>query len=149
MSSSLNVLIVEDEALLALDIQMILEDLGHQVFGEAACLSDLSELTGLDRAPDLAFVDIQLAEGDSGLDACALIRECWKSAVIVFITANPMKIPSDFAGGHAVIAKPFTRNGLISALKYLEEGVTDPPPVSPKPANFEPSPAFSAAMARS
>ena len=142
MSAPLKVLIVEDEALLALDIQMILEDLGHEVLGEATSISDLAELRGVMRAPDVAFVDIQLAGGDSGLDACALILKNWEGVLVVFVTANPLKIPRDFAGGHAVISKPFTRNGLISAIRYLEEGVNDPPPASPVPPNFTPSPAF-------
>ena len=139
----LRVLIVEDEALLAMDIEAIVEDGGHRVVGEAC---SLDEVEGLDAtiAPDLAFVDIQLARGSSGLDVCALIQRRWAGAIIIFVTANPRKIPDDFAGAHGVIPKPFTRNGLVSALHYIEEGVCDPPPTSPAPVSFIAAPAFAA-----
>ena len=136
-------LIVEDEALLAMDIEAIIEDAWHRVVGEAASLYDVEDLAG-DLNPDLAFVDIQLAKGTIGLDVCALIRRRWADAIVVFVTANPLKIPADFAGGHGVIPKPFSRNGLMSAMRYIEEGVCDPPPVSPQPASFIAAPAFAA-----
>lgn len=143
---ALSVLIVEDEALLAMDIEAMVEDAGHEVVGEATSLFDVEDLA-LDLCPDLAFVDIQLARGTSGLDVCALIRKRWSKALVVFVTANPLKIPADYAGGHGVIPKPFSRNGLISAMRYIEEGVFDPPPVSPQPASFIAAPAFAAIWA--
>jgi CheY-like chemotaxis protein len=139
----LNVLIVEDEAILAMDIEAIVEEAGHRVIGEAASLADVERL-GDDAGPDLAFVDIHLADGSSGLDVCALIQRRWHTAFIVFVTANVRKVPNDFAGAHGVISKPFTQNGLLSALRYIEEGVCDPPPVSPQPASFIASPSFAA-----
>ena len=139
----LSVLIVEDEALLAMDIEAMVEDAGHKVIGEAASLDEVEHLSG-SLCPDLAFVDIQLAKGSSGLDVCAVIRERWAGTVVVFVTANPLKIPADFAGGHGVIPKPFSRNGLISAMRFIEEGVCDPPPLSPQPASFIAAPAFAA-----
>ena len=142
----LAVLIVEDEALLAMDIEAMVEDAGHEVIGEAASLYDVEDLDA-DIRPDLAFVDLQLAKGTSGLDVCVLIRRRWPDAVVVFVTANPLKIPDDFAGGHGVIPKPFSRNGLLSAMRYIEEGVCDPPPVSPQPASFIAAPAFAATWA--
>lgn len=139
------VLIVEDEALLAMDIEAMLADGGHEVIGEAASLDEVERLE-LAEAPDLAFVDIQLARGSSGLDVCALIRRRWAAAIIIFVTANPRKIPDDFCGAHGVIPKPFTRNGLVSALHYIEEGVCDPPPSSPQPGSFIASPNFAASL---
>ena len=139
----LSVLIVEDEALLAMDIEAMVEDAGHQVIGEVASLDEVQDLPGSLR-PDLAFVDIQLAKGSSGLDVCAIIRKRWVDAIVVFVKANPLKIPADFAGGHGVIQKPFSRTGLISAMRYIEEGVCDPPPLSPQPASFIAAPAFAA-----
>jgi CheY-like chemotaxis protein len=125
----LSVLIVEDEALLAMDIEAMIEDAGHRVAGEASSLSEVEKLSDA-LTPDLAFVDIQLAQGSSGLDVCRTIQSRWPSTFIVFVTANPKKIPDDFIGAHGVIPKPFTRNGLMSAMRYIEEGVCDPPPVS-------------------
>ncbi|WP_244552377.1 response regulator [Allosphingosinicella indica] len=134
---------VEDEALLAMDIEAMLEDAGHRVVAEAASLYDVEQL-GRDLKLDLALVDIQLAEGTSGLDVCRLIRERWSDAFIVFVTANPKKIPDDFCEAHGVIPKPFSRSGLMAAMNYIVEGVCDPPPTSPQPASFIAAPAFAA-----
>lgn len=139
----LRILIVEDEALLAMDIEAMVEDSGHFVVAEAASLHDVEEL-GDETNPDLAFVDIHLARGSSGLDVCQMIQARWAGAFIVFVTANPSKIPEDYCGAHGVIAKPFSRNGLMSAMRYIEEGVCDPPPTSPQPASFIASSAFAA-----
>ena len=139
----LSILIVEDEALLAMDIEAMVDDAGHRVAGEAASLFDVQTLADA-LCPDLAFVDIQLARSTNGLDVCREIQRKWPEPYIVFVTANPKKIPDDFVGAHGVITKPFSRNGLMSAMRYIEEGVCDPPPVSPQPASFIASPAFAA-----
>ncbi len=144
---ALTFLIVEDEALLAMDIEAMVEDCGHRVVGEAASLAEVEALDPV-LAPDVALVDVQLARGSSGLDVAALIRTRWHATVIVFVTANPKKLPEDFAGAHGVIAKPFSRTGLKSALHYIEEGVTDPPPASTAPASFRAAPAIHARWTR-
>ena len=146
-SSPLRVLVVEDEALLAMDIEATVEDCGHRVIGGGASLFDVQGLArdaAPDFTPDLALVDIQLACGTSGLDVCVLIRRRWPNATVVFVTANPKKIPDDFAGGHGVIPKPFSRNGLMSAVRYIVEAVTDPPPSGGVPPSFTAAPALSA-----
>lgn len=135
----LNVLIVEDEALLAMDIEAMIVDAGHRVVGEAASLREVRAMT-LAKAPHVAFVDIQLAEDSNGLDVCTYIHKKWASTAVVFVTANPGKIPVDFCGAYGVIPKPFSRSGLMLAMRYLEEGVCDPPPVSPRPSSFLASP---------
>ena len=132
---ALRVLIVEDEPLLVMDVEMMVEDAGHRVVAEAASLYDV-EAMDPDLAPDLAFVDMHLARGTSGLSVSSLIQRRWKRTLIVFVTANPSMIPRDFAGAHGVLAKPFSRNGFLSTLNYLEEGICAPPPVSSQPADF-------------
>ena len=145
-SAPLGILIVEDEALLAMDLEAMVEDTGHSVVAEASSLPDVARLTDtLD--PAIAFVDIQLAKGSSGLDVARLIGRRWPDTIIVFVTANPLHIPQDFAGAHGVIAKPFSRTGLISAMHYIAESVIDPPPASAQPASFIASNAFAAAWA--
>lgn len=137
----LTVLIVEDEALLAMDIELMVEDAGHRVVGEAASLREFEALR-LDEPPHIAFVDLQLAEGSNGLDVCARIRERWARTIIVFVTANPRKLPTDLGGAHGVIAKPFSRRGMASAMRYLEEGVCAPPPVSARPSSLFAAPSL-------
>lgn len=142
----LNILIVEDEMLLVMDVSAMVEDAGHLVVAEAGSLRDVETLPEA-VIPDLAFVDLQLAHGSSGLDVSTLIRRRWPDTFIVFVTANPKKLPDDFAGAHGVIPKPFSRNGLMAAMRYIEEGVCNPPPTAPQPASFLASPAFAATWA--
>jgi len=139
MTGMMNVLIVEDEVLLAMDLEAMVEDSGHSVGAEATCVDEVVALPN-DLDPQLAFVDVQLAHGSSGFDVCRIIQKRWPEALVVFVTANVSKIPSDFLGAHGVIAKPFSHTGVISTLKYLAEGVFDPPPNLPRPATFQPSP---------
>lgn len=130
-----DVLIVEDEAVLVMDLEAIVSDCGHTVIAEAMSLDDVKDLAARIN-PDVAFVDVQLAGGSSGLEVCAFIREHWPETAVVFVTANPKIIPADFCGAHGLIPKPFSRSGLLSAMRFLEEGLTDPPPTCGQPASF-------------
>jgi len=142
MTTPLDILIVEDEALIAMDLTAIIEDCGHRVVAEAPSLRAVKALPK-DRQPDLAFVDLQLAENSSGLDVCNLILDQWDHTMVVFVTANPSRLPPDMGGGHGVIAKPFSRAGVGLALEYLTQCVRNPPPKLPLPASIATGPAFS------
>ena len=61
---------------------------------------------------------------------------------VVFMTANPRRIPNDFVGAIGVIAKPYTTHGLSSALRFLINAVHRPPPPMPGPASLQLAPAF-------
>jgi len=139
MINRMEVLIVEDEMLLAMDIEAMVEDSGHHVLAEAASLQDVEALSG-DLNPQLAFVDIHLAQNSNGLDVCKYIRTHWPDALVVFVTANVSKIPADFLGAHGVIAKPFSHAGVVNAINYLANGLFDPPPNMPRPASLIASP---------
>jgi len=147
-SRPLDILIVEDEAILVMDMEAMVEDLGHIVVGEAASFDEYESLS-LDHAPDLAFVDVQLAQGSSGLDVCTAMRARWPQTAVVFVTANPMMLPDDFLGAHGVIPKPFSRSGLRLAMRFLQEGILDPPPTVDTPPSFIVSPRIGKEWARS
>ena len=139
MTKAMDVLIVEDEVLLAMDMEAMVEDSGHRVLAEATSLKEVEALSS-DIAPQLAFVDIHLAQGSNGLDVCQLIQRRWPDALIVFVTANVSKIPADFSGAHGVIAKPFSHSGVVNAIRYLADGVFDPPPNLSRPTSLIASP---------
>ncbi len=135
----LDVLLIEDEPLIAMDMQMMVEDAGHMVVGEAATMTELETILP-GTAPDVAFVDIQLGDGSSGIDACRRIRDTWKDTFVIFVTANPAMIPDDFAGGHGVIAKPFTQDGFMPPCGIWRKGSATrhrscrvPMPFAPRP----------------
>ncbi len=141
MLKSLRVLIVEDEALLAMELEGIIEDAGHTVVGWAT--SSVKAKRMIDEVEaDVAFVDMNLTDGLTGMDVAAYIRDR-KASVVVFLTANPRRIAEDYAGAIGVISKPYTANGLTAALRYIQEGVFDPPPASSRPSGFTLSPQYS------
>jgi DNA-directed RNA polymerase specialized sigma24 family protein/CheY-like chemotaxis protein len=84
------VLIIEDEPIIALDIAGIVTDMGHSVAGVAAREDDALALARSTR-PGLVLADIQLEDGDSGIDAVqAILRVI--DVPIVFVTAFPERL---------------------------------------------------------
>lgn len=84
------VMIIEDEAIIALHIQSIVEDLGHSVAGIARTRSEAVTLAGR-TLPELVLADISLADGSSGIDAVKDILGIMDVPVI-FITAFPERL---------------------------------------------------------
>lgn len=70
----LRVLIVEDEAIIAMDIEMMLQDLGAQVVGVAMTAAEAVRLAELHR-PDCATMDINIKGGRDGVSAATEIYE--------------------------------------------------------------------------
>ncbi len=109
-----SVLIIEDEPLIALDIQTLVEQLGHDVTTIARTHTEAVR-GALKSRPGLILADIQLADGSSGLDAVNEILGLQELPVI-FITAFPER----FLTGHApepafLITKPFSAD-LVKAV---------------------------------
>ncbi len=117
---SLRILIVEDEFLIALELESLLQDLGHDVVGIAASSQEAVAL-GRELKPDLAFVDIHLADGLTGIDVARHLTD-GHDVTVLFMTANAKRIPEDFAGARGVIAKPYTERGVREALDYVIAG---------------------------
>ena len=85
-----NVMIIEDEAIIALDIQGLVEELGHNVTGVAATRTEAQKLVA-QKKPDILLADIQLADGSSGIDAASdILAEL--DIPVVFITAFPERL---------------------------------------------------------
>ncbi|MCV0397450.1 MAG: response regulator [Rhizobiaceae bacterium] len=145
MNEPLKVIIVEDEALLAMELEAVVEEAGHRVVGWATNAREARELADTTPA-DVALVDIHLTDGPTGVSVAEYMKER-DAALVVFLTANPKRLPDKLAGAAGVIAKPYTVNGINDALKFLEEGVRRPPPVSGLPVGFTLAPDFAAAWA--
>ncbi|WP_422021071.1 response regulator [Pyruvatibacter mobilis] len=85
-----DVMIIEDEAIIALDIQGLVEELGHNVTGVAATRTEAQKLVA-QKKPDILLADIQLADGSSGIDAASdILAEL--DIPVVFITAFPERL---------------------------------------------------------
>ena len=94
------VLIIEDEPLIALDIQTLVEQLGHGVTTIARTHTEAVR-AALKGHPGLILADIQLADGSSGLDAVNEILVS-QEVPVIFITAFPERFLTGQAPGASV-----------------------------------------------
>lgn len=121
-----DVLIVEDEALIAQDIEFIARDLGHDVIGIARTHTEAVDMAKKKR-PGLVLADIQLADGSSGLNAVNEILESFDVPVI-FITAFPERLLTGERPEPAfLISKPYkvdTVKATISQALFFERKAT-------------------------
>jgi CheY-like chemotaxis protein len=100
------VLIIEDEPIIALDLENLVTELGHNVVGTAAT-RDEAVKKALAERPGLVLADINLGEGGSGIDAVNDILNSFDIPVI-FITAYPEKLlTGERPEPTYLIAKPF------------------------------------------
>jgi len=111
-----SVMIIEDEAIIAMDIESIVADMGHRVTGIARTRDEAVALGRAD-LPDLILADIQLADNSSGIDAVNdLLAELGQRPVI-FITAFPERLlTGDKPEPAFLISKPYTEDQVISAV---------------------------------
>ncbi|CAN5358316.1 anti-anti sigma factor/receiver protein PhyR [soil metagenome] len=108
------VLIIEDEPIIALDLTRLVRELGHSVTGVAATHDEAMELARA-RRPGLLLADIRLADGSSGMDAASDILRLYDIPVI-FITAFPEHLlTGDRPEPAFLITKPF-REDAVKAL---------------------------------
>ncbi len=118
-----DVLIIEDEPLIAMDLEALVEGLGHHVLGVARTRTEAVKLAGENR-PGLILADIQLADGSSGLDAVNDLLKSFEVPVI-FITAYPERFLTGERPEPAfLIAKPFqpaTVSAVISQALFFEQ----------------------------
>ena len=121
----MRVLIVEDDAIIALHIAMLVAELGHEVCATAATAAGAIALAALHN-PDVVLMDIRLAQGSSGIDAAREIH-AQQALRCIFLSGNldePTRTallpyePIDFVG------KPVLPLVLQRALKKAE-GLTD------------------------
>lgn len=119
------ILIIEDEPLIALDLQQLLEQEGYQVFTDYQNVAHAIELI-TEWQPDLVLLDIELNEKKSGIDIAAYlnlrtsIAFCFLTSYSDFNTLEKVKKtqPKGF------LVKPFKAQDVISTV-YLLLGTTD------------------------
>lgn len=121
------IMIIEDEPLIALDIEQMVEDIGHRVTGIARTRKEAVELFARTQ-PKMVLADIQLADGSSGIDA---VNDILKSAAVpvIFITAFPERLLTGERPEPAfLVTKPFNPDmvkALISQALFFNEAVKE------------------------
>jgi DNA-directed RNA polymerase specialized sigma24 family protein len=117
-----DILIIEDEVLIALDLENLVESLGHRSIGIARTRSEAIAIARTKR-PGLILADIQLADGSSGLDAVNDMLNSFEVPVI-FITAYPERFLSGERPEPAfLVSKPYqqsTVSALVSQVLFFE-----------------------------
>jgi DNA-directed RNA polymerase specialized sigma24 family protein len=110
-----NVLIIEDEPVIAADIEALVKELGHTVTDIAATRSEAVDAVGRD-APGLVLADIQLADGSSGIDAVKQIL-ARLDVPVIFITAFPERLlTGERPEPTFLITKPFQPETVKAAI---------------------------------
>ena len=110
-----SVLIIEDEPLIAMQLETLVEGLGHSVLGTAATRAQAQALVGAQR-PGLVLADIQLADGSSGLDALDDVLALADVPAIV-ITAFPERLlTGESREPTFLITKPFREDSVRAAI---------------------------------
>jgi CheY-like chemotaxis protein len=100
------VMIIEDEPIIAMDLENLLTELGHEVVAMAATRDEAVAKARSER-PGLVLADINLGEGGSGIDAVSEILESFDIPVI-FVTAYPERLlTGERPEPTYLIAKPF------------------------------------------
>jgi len=112
---STKVLIIEDEPIIAADLESLVEDLGHRVIGNATTYDEAMAMVKSEM-PGLILCDIQLADGSSGIDAANDILKD-NDVPIIFITAFPERLlTGDRPEPTFLIPKPFQENTVKAAI---------------------------------
>ena len=119
-----DILIIEDEPLIAMDIEQLVESLGHHVVGIARTHKEAVALYGKTK-PKMILADIQLADGSSGIDAVNDILST-EALPVIFITAFPERLlTGERPEPTFLVTKPFNPDmvkALISQALFFDEG---------------------------
>jgi len=110
-----SVLIIEDEPMIAMDLETIVRDLGHEVAGIAVTADEAVAMAKLTK-PGLILADIQLADNSSGIDAVRdILNEI--AVPVIFITAFPERLlTGERPEPTFLITKPFQRPTVKAAI---------------------------------
>jgi len=112
----IRVLVVEDQPILAMELELMLTDFGCDVVGLAMDRPGALMLAERHR-PQLALVDVNLLDGLTGPHVALELVERHGVAV-VFMTANPEQIPEGFSGALGAVSKPFDETTLREVVDF-------------------------------
>jgi CheY-like chemotaxis protein len=115
----LRVIIIEDQALLAMELELVLGESGCDVVGCAMDQASAFAIADRER-PDLALIDINLLDGMTGPRIAQRLVGDYGTAV-VFLTANPEQIPDGFAGALGAVSKPFDEQTIRAVIDFARQ----------------------------
>ena len=122
MTGALDVLVVEDDMIIAMDVEDGIEELGHNVVGSAITADQAIEMAGKLK-PDVVLMDLRLADGSFGGDAAREILARYGIRSI-FVSGNLDPVTRSMLAELepvAMISKPFVQHQLAQALEAARE----------------------------
>jgi DNA-binding response OmpR family regulator len=130
----LKVLIVENDAMIADYLEEVLEEAGYEVCGIAETVDEAITM-GRTHRPDLGVIDLRLADGGFGTEVAAAL--CQDAGFgVLYSTGNPNHPLLQGAPGTACLAKPYSPDALLVALRVVREHVTKAACRTAFPAGF-------------
>ena len=138
----LKVLIAEDDLLIADMTEELLSDNGYDVCGIGRTVAEALALAWRHK-PDLAILDVRLANGDLGTQIAAELAGL-RHLGILYVTGNVAAVTSDVVCGHACLAKPYRPGDLLRSLQIVTGIVDTGTAIPPFPASFRLLPAAGA-----
>lgn len=108
-----NVLIVEDQPLLAMGVEDVVESLGHHAIGIAS--NRIDALKYLAEA-DIALVDVNLDDGATGPDIGRKMADA--NVAVLFMTSDPSALGTGIRGTLGVIEKPMMDLEMVEAIQF-------------------------------
>lgn len=111
-----DILIIEDEGIIAMDLKTIVTEMGHTVTDVARTRDEAIE-KGKAKVPDLILADIQLADKSSGVDAVNALLADLGDRPVIFITAFPERLlTGDRPEPAFLITKPYAEEQVRAAV---------------------------------
>ncbi len=135
----LKILIVEDDLMIADQIEEFLVQQGFDVCGIARTVQAGVDLAHL-HMPDLLLLDLRLAEGGLGTSVAARLLPFGKLGIL-YATANSESSLLTAADGHACLSKPYTPSELLRGLELVTAIASSGPVTYPFPKGFKMLPA--------
>ncbi len=129
------VLIAEDDLLIADLLEDVLADAGYEVCGQASSVAAAVDLCALYH-PDLAVIDVRLADGGIGTDVAALVADR-AGLGILYATGNASHVLLTATDGEACITKPYDAADIVRALEIVHQLVRTGKASRPYPRKFQ------------
>jgi DNA-binding response OmpR family regulator len=113
------VLIVEDDVMIADCLEEFLLEAGYDICGIAGSVAEAIRM-GEKYKPDLAVIDLRLANGGFGTEVAAALCPNTRLGVL-YVSGNPDHALLANAAGHGCIPKPYTQTAVVAALRIVSE----------------------------
>jgi DNA-binding NtrC family response regulator len=118
MPDKITVLVVEDEAIILMDIADRMEGEGFHVF-QAANADRAIEILGTHPEISLIFTDIDMPGSMDGLKLAAAVRERWPPVKIIVTSGHRVVKMTDMPNGSVFLAKPYDHHSVLTSMREM------------------------------